>query len=102
MALPESAPGRVAAHGNLGAAVLTTTASPDARVAAILDQLAANGLRRTSARQAILEAFLAAQSHVTAEDTAAGVHRRFPSLDVSTVYPTPNTLLQLGTTDHTH
>jgi Fe2+ or Zn2+ uptake regulation protein len=102
MALPEGVPGRVAAHGNLRSAVLTTTKSPDARVAAILDQFAANGMRRTSARQAILEAFFAAESHVTAEDIAAEVHRRFPSVDVSTVYRTLDTLEQLGIIDHTH
>src|SRR3981189_3277363 len=102
MALPENVPGRVAAHGNLRAAVLTTIKSPDARVAAILDQLAAHGVRRTAARQAILEAFFAAESHVTAEDIAAEVHRRFPSVDVSTVYRTLDTLEQLGIIDHTH
>jgi Fe2+ or Zn2+ uptake regulation protein len=81
---------------------LTNTTSPDARVAAILDRLAANGMRRTSARQAILEAFFAADSHVTAEDIAVAVHRRFPSVDVSTVYRTLDTLEQLGIVDHTH
>jgi len=81
---------------------LTNATSPDARVAAILDRLAANGMRRTSARQAILEAFFAAESHVTAEDIAAEVHRRFPSVDVSTVYRTLDTLEQLGIIDHTH
>jgi Fur family ferric uptake transcriptional regulator len=81
---------------------LSTVKSPDARVAAILDLLAARGMRRTSARQAILEAFFAADSHVTAEDIAAEVHRRFPSVDVSTVYRTLDTLEQLGIIDHTH
>ena len=76
--------------------------STDARVTEILDRLTANGLRRTSARQAILEAFFAAETHVTAEDIAAEVHRRFPSVDVSTVYRTFDTLEQLGIIDHTH
>jgi len=65
-------------------------------VAAILDQLSARGMRRTSARQAILEAFFAAESHVTAEDIAAEVHRRFPSVDVSTVYRTLDRLERDG------
>jgi Fur family transcriptional regulator, ferric uptake regulator len=92
----------VGAHGNLRTAVVTSIKLPDARVAAILDQLSARGMRRTSARQAILEAFFAAESHVTAEDIAAEVHRRFPSVDVSTVYRTLDTLEQLGIVDHTH
>jgi Fe2+ or Zn2+ uptake regulation protein len=54
-------PRRVIPHGNLRGAVLSTVKSPDARVAAILDQLAARGMRRTSARQAILKAFFAAE-----------------------------------------
>src|SRR6266700_7906295 len=75
---------------------------PDPRVGDVLDRLAARGMRRTSARQAILEAFFAAETHVTAEDIAAEVHRRFPSVDVSTVYRTLDTLEQLGIIDHTH
>ena len=75
---------------------------PDPRVGEVLDRLAASGMRRTSARQAILEAFFAADSHVTAEDIALEVHRRFPSVDVSTVYRTLDTLEQLGIIDHTH
>lgn len=76
--------------------------STDARVTQILDQLAARGMRRTSARQAILEALLGAEVHVTAEDIATEVNLRFPSVDVSTVYRTLDTLEQLGIIDHTH
>ena len=54
---------------------------PDPRVGEVLDRLAASGMRRTSARQAILEAFFAAETHVTAEDIALEVHRRFPSVE---------------------
>lgn len=78
------------------------TGSPTERVAEILDLLSANGMRRTSARQAILEALLSAEDHVTAEDIADDVHRRFPSVDVSTVYRTLDTLEQLGIIDHSH
>lgn len=73
-----------------------------ARVGEILDQLSARGMRRTSARQAILEALLGSQEHVTAEDIAAEVNRRFPSVDVSTVYRTLDTLEQVGIIEHTH
>ena len=73
-----------------------------ARVGAILDLLAARGMRRTSARQAILEALLGSADHITAEGIAAEVNRRFPSVDVSTVYRTLDTLEQLGIIEHTH
>ncbi|HEU5003045.1 MAG TPA: transcriptional repressor [Actinomycetota bacterium] len=72
------------------------------RVGEILDQLAARGMRRTSARQAILEALVGSEDHVTAEDIATEVHRRFPSVDVSTVYRTLDILEQLGIIEHTH
>ena len=67
-------------HGSLRGAVLSTVKSPDARVAAILDQLAARGCAgRRPGRQS---------------------SRR--SVDVSTVYRTLDTLEQLGIIDHTH
>ena len=81
---------------------MTGADSRDARVAEVLDLLSSRGMRRTSARQAILEAIFASDAHVTAEDIAAEVHRRFPSVDVSTVYRTLVTLEELGIIDHTH
>jgi Fur family ferric uptake transcriptional regulator len=72
------------------------------RVDEILDLLSSKGLRRTSARKAILEALLGSQSHLTAEDIAGEVRGRFPSVDLSTVYRTLDTLEQLGVIDHTH
>jgi Fur family ferric uptake transcriptional regulator len=81
-----------------------TAADPgDPRVAEILDLLSARGMRRTSARKAILETLLGPHSHhLTAEDIAAEVRARFPSVDLSTVYRTLDTLEQLGIIDHTH
>jgi Fur family ferric uptake transcriptional regulator len=72
------------------------------RVGEILDLLSSKGMRRTSARKAILETLLGSQSHLTAEDIAEEVRRRFPSVDLSTVYRTLDTLEQLGVIDHTH
>src|SRR5579863_10459474 len=81
---------------------MSTTSETTARVGEILDLLAARGMRRTSARQSILEALLGSENHVTAEGIATEVNRRFPSVDVSTVYRTLDTLEQLGVIDHTH
>ncbi|MGH2718441.1 MAG: Fur family transcriptional regulator [Actinomycetota bacterium] len=81
---------------------VTEPGSGDPRVGAILDLLSSKGMRKTSARRAILEALLGDQSHLTAEDIAAEVRRRFPSVDLSTVYRTLDTLEQLGIINHTH
>jgi Fur family transcriptional regulator, ferric uptake regulator len=72
------------------------------RVAEILQLLSARGMRRTAARQAILEALLDSGDHVTAEDLSATVQRRFPSVDVSTVYRTLDVLEELRIVDHVH
>lgn len=68
----------------------------------ILDELASRGGRRTAARQAIVEALLASKGHVTADDLARRVQRRFPSVNVSTVYRTLDALEELGVVDHVH
>lgn len=68
----------------------------------ILERFAAAGGRRTAARQAIVEALVAAGSHVTADDVARRVRRRFPSVNISTVYRTLDTLEELGVVDHVH
>lgn len=81
---------------------MTEPAPADPRVGEILDLLSSKGMRKTSARRAILEALLGDQSHPTAEDIAAEVRSRFPSVDLSTVYRTLDTLEQLGIIDHTH
>lgn len=68
----------------------------------ILDTFVAAGGRRTMARQAIVEALVASGSHVTADDVARLVRRRFPSVNISTVYRTLDTLEELGVIDHVH
>lgn len=72
------------------------------RVTETLALLAERGMRRTAARQAILEALFAAGGHVTADDLASLVQKRFPSVDVSTVYRTIDVLEELGVVDHVH
>ncbi len=69
---------------------------------AILDLLAGTGRRRTAPRQAIVECLLAADDHVTADEIAVEVQERFPSVNISTVYRTLETLEDLGVIDHVH
>ncbi len=43
-----------------------------------------------------------AKGHVTADELAADVQARFPSVNISTVYRTLDTLEDLGIVDHVH
>jgi Fe2+ or Zn2+ uptake regulation protein len=71
-------------------------------VAEIVERLAAAGHRRTVPRQAIVELLVAAKGHVTADEIGAQVQARFPSVNISTVYRTLDTLEDLGIVDHVH
>jgi Fur family ferric uptake transcriptional regulator len=66
--------------------------SPQELEAALL----ARGLRRSSARAAILEAFAACEEHVSAEELTALVRHRLPGVSPSTVYRTLNVLVGAG------
>jgi Fe2+ or Zn2+ uptake regulation protein len=71
-------------------------------IQAIMDRLADAGGRRTASRQAIIEVIVEAGSHLTADEIAARVHERFPSVNLSTVYRTLDALTDLGIVDHVH
>jgi Fur family transcriptional regulator, ferric uptake regulator len=68
----------------------------------LLSALVASGGRRTASRQAIVECLVEADGHVTADEVAAEVQRRFPSVNISTVYRTLDALEELGLVDHVH
>jgi Fe2+ or Zn2+ uptake regulation protein len=68
----------------------------------IMGRLADAGGRRTASRQAIIEVIVEAGSHLTADEIAAQVHKRFPSVNLSTVYRTLDALTELGIVDHVH
>jgi Fe2+ or Zn2+ uptake regulation protein len=71
-------------------------------VETILDRLSAAGRRRSAPRQAIVEMLVRAKGHVTADELAEDVQRRFESVNISTVYRTLDTLEDLGIVDHVH
>jgi Fe2+ or Zn2+ uptake regulation protein len=77
-------------------------ARANGRAATILDQLTAQGGRRTVARQAIIEAIVESGTHLTADDIARRVQQRFPSVNISTVYRTLDSLEAIGVIDHVH
>ena len=68
----------------------------------IVRRLSAAGRRRTAARYAIVQMLVDARGHVTADELAATVQKRFPSVNISTVYRTLDTLEELGIVDHVH
>ena len=73
-----------------------------AQVEEILARFSETGGRRTASRQAIVEAVVGARGHVTAEEIAATVQARFPSVNLSTVYRTLEALEELEVVDHVH
>jgi Fur family ferric uptake transcriptional regulator len=61
-----------------------------------LDHIQASGLRRTSQRDLILEIFLSTEEHLTSEDLHSLVHRKDPSVGLTTVYRTLKLLTEAG------
>lgn len=67
-----------------------------------MQRFAAAGGRRTATRQSIVEAIVEAGGHVTADQVAETVQRRFPSVNLSTVYRTLEALTDLDVLHHVH
>lgn len=67
-----------------------------------MDRLVAGGKRRTMSRQAVIKVIVDHHGHVSADDIATKVQKDFPSLDVSTVYRTLETLRELGIVDRVY
>jgi Fe2+ or Zn2+ uptake regulation protein len=74
----------------------------DDRLETILALVRERGGRVTTPRRAIVQALLAADDHVTADDLAEAVQRAHPDVHQSTVYRTLDTLTALGVIDHVH
>jgi Fur family ferric uptake transcriptional regulator len=73
--------------------------SHDSQVEQIMDRLVASGRRRTMSRQAVIQVIVDSHGHVSADDIATRVQESFPSVDVSTVYRTLETLRELEIVD---
>ena len=72
------------------------------RLDELLTLLRERGGRVTTARRAIVTAFLAAGGHVTAEELTAQVQDHHPDVHLSTVYRTLEILTELGAVTHVH
>lgn len=62
----------------------------------------ASGVRLTAARRAVVEALVAANDHVTADDLATAVAEAAPDVHRSTVYRTLDALERLDVVTHVH
>jgi len=60
------------------------------------------GLRLSAARRLVLEALLAADGPMSAEEIAAGLGGRVPSSDISSVYRNLQALEEIGVVRHVH
>ena len=76
-----------------------TVAGSHAEVERLLDLLAAEGGRRTSARRAIVAAFVGAGGAVTADELTARVQADAPDVNQSTVYRVLEALEAAGAAD---
>ncbi|MGQ0679510.1 MAG: Fur family transcriptional regulator [Actinomycetota bacterium] len=76
--------------------------SSSSRVEQILDRIVANGGRRTMSRQAVIRVIVDCHGHITADAIAQQVQKDFPSVDVSTVYRTLETLRDLEVVDRVY
>ncbi len=62
----------------------------------LLEHIQAAGLRRTNQRDLILEIFLSTEDHLTSEDLYGLVHRKDPTIGLTTVYRTLKLLTDAG------
>jgi len=62
----------------------------------LLEHIQKAGLRRTSQRDLILEIFLGTEDHLTSEDLYSLVHKKDPSVGLTTVYRTLKLLTEAG------
>lgn len=72
------------------------------QVDGILERMVASGRRRTMSRQAVVRVIVESHGHTTADDIATKVQEDFPSVDVSTVYRTLETLRELDIVDRVY
>lgn len=76
--------------------------SHQTQVDQIMSRIVASGRRRTMSRQAVIQVIVDCHGHISADDIAGRVQKDFPSMDVSTVYRTLETLRELDIVDRVY
>ena len=79
-----------------------TKQSHQSQVEEIVGRIVASGRRRTMSRQAVIQVIVDCHGHISADDIATRVQEDFPSMDVSTVYRTLETLRELDIVDRVY
>lgn len=74
----------------------------ETRLESIKNLIRSAGGRATATRLAIVETMIDASDHMTADELAGEVRRRFPTINRSTVYRTLGFLEEAGIVDHVH
>ena len=72
------------------------------RLSLILTSLGRDGRRITEGRRAVIEALVAAEGHMSADDLAESVRSRRPGVHRATVYRTLEALEEAGLVEHVH
>ncbi|MGZ4105184.1 MAG: Fur family transcriptional regulator [Actinomycetota bacterium] len=83
-----------------GSGYAATEASPS--VGELLGEVRARGHRITPQRQLIFETIYSARKHLTAEQIHERVRKRFPGVNLSTVYRNLELLEDIGLVCHAH
>jgi Fur family ferric uptake transcriptional regulator len=83
-------------------AVAQAIRSHQSQVEQIMGRIVASGRRRTMSRQAVIQVIVDCHGHISAEEIASRVQQDFPSMDVSTVYRTLETLRGLDIVDRVY
>lgn len=76
--------------------------SHEQQVETILQKIVDRGGRRTMSRQAVIRVIVDSHGHVSADDIATEVKKDFPSVDVSTIYRTLETLRDIDIVDRVY
>lgn len=79
-----------------------STSDTETGVQRILDRIVAGGGRRTMSRQAVIQVLVDCHGHISADAIAQQVQKTFPSVDLSTVYRTLETLRELEIVDRVY
>jgi Fur family transcriptional regulator, ferric uptake regulator len=89
-------------HATAGDARAETGAPAVADLSSAMALMRARGLRVSAARRLVLEALLAADGPMSAEQIAEGIGGRVPSSDIGSVYRNLQALEDIGVVRHVH
>ena len=102
MSEPEPAFLETRSDGDASAAAVDRTELAIADLTSAITLLRARGLRVSAARRLVLEALLAADGPMSAEQIAEGIGGRVPASDIASVYRNLQAFEDIGMVHHVH